>query len=100
MMSAAYKLLPVITDYCHGCGLCVDACEHGCLNMVWDFARLKVPADCGSEGICTDVCPQDAIRMEWVETNGDHTIGEWCDEPPAKERPEKSFWAFLSRSRA
>jgi NAD-dependent dihydropyrimidine dehydrogenase PreA subunit len=99
-MPTAYKWLPVITDYCHGCGLCVEACEHNCLGMVWDFAKLGAPADCGSEGACMDVCSQEAIHMEWIETIGDHAIGQWCDERPAVHKPQKSFWGFLGRSRA
>ena len=99
-MTTAYKWLPVINDYCHGCGLCVEACEHDCLGMVWDFATLGVPSDCGSEGICMKVCPQEAIHMEWVETTGDRGIGEWRDEPPENLKAKKSFWAFLGRSRS
>jgi Pyruvate/2-oxoacid:ferredoxin oxidoreductase delta subunit len=97
-MRAAYKWLPVINDYCHGCGLCVEACEHDCLGMVWDFAKLEVPADCGSEGICMEVCPQGAIRMEWVDATGDQTIGKWCDEPPPLAPSSKSFWSFLGEA--
>lgn len=98
-MPAVFKRLPVITDYCHGCGLCVEACEHGCLEMVWDFAKLGVPTDCGSEGICMDVCPQDAIHMEWIETTGDPSIGEWKNELPPTSRSTKSVWSFLTGNR-
>lgn len=89
--STAYKWLPVITDYCHGCGLCVEACDHGCLDMVWDFARLHTPADCGSEGKCMEVCPAEAIHMEWAATTGDRDLGVWCDELP---EPPRKKWSL------
>lgn len=79
---APYKLLPVIsTDYCTGCASCVEACDHECLEMVWSFATLQRPHDCGSEGICMDACPHDVIRMEWVSMEGKPTVGRWRETP-------------------
>jgi len=94
-VTLTYKRLPVITDYCHGCGLCVEACEHGCLGMIWEFAKLEIPDDCGSEGKCMEVCPQEAIRMEWTATNGDHSVGQWRAEIPDEVRGRKSLWKLL-----
>ena len=79
---APYKWLPVIsTDYCTGCALCLEVCEHKCLEMVWSFATLKRPVDCGSEGNCMDACPEDVIRMEWVSMEGDLDVGRWRESP-------------------
>lgn len=78
------KLLPVIQqDYCTGCSRCVEACDHACLAMVWDFATLQRANDCGSEGNCAAVCPSGVITMQWVPlTDGDPEHGQWRGPPP------------------
>jgi len=77
----SYKWLPVIAhDYCTGCALCVEACDHGCLEMVWDFATLQRAQDCGSEGHCMAACPDDVIRMDWVSMDKENFIGRWKTE--------------------
>lgn len=88
-----YKLVPVITDFCTGCGKCVDKCPHNCLKPVWDFATLVHPDTCTSVGDCIQVCEDDAIHMEWVKQTGDVKVGEWCDKPP--QRIRKGLWAKL-----
>ena len=97
-MKTAYKWLPVINrDCCTGCRSCVDACEHGCLEMdVWEFATLRRPEDCGSEGYCTQACPEDVIRMDWVQTNANRDVGQWCDQPePTASQPKQRSWYLL-----
>ena len=94
-MPSTYKLLPVVSDYCTGCRICVDACEHDCLGMVWDFSTLQHPDLCHSDGVCMQACPEDAIRMEWTESPGPHTTGEWREQTdlPATDRSP----GFLAR---
>lgn len=75
---ATCKWLPAIArHYCTGCGACVEACVHGCLEMVWDFATLSQPGDCSSEGNCVQACAEGLIRMEWVASRGDQKVGRW-----------------------
>lgn len=65
------KWLPVINrDYCNGCNLCVKTCEHGCLNLVWDFSTVLHPELCDGEGNCVEVCPEKLITMQWVPFKG------------------------------
>ena len=72
------KWLPIVdTDSCTGCGLCLQACDHGCFGMVWEFATLMRPVDCGSEGRCAEVCRDEVIRMGWVSLDGDARTGHW-----------------------
>ncbi len=72
------KWLPVIDrDYCNGCNACVEACDHHCLGLVWDFATLLRADACGSEGTCIAACPEGLIRMEWVPITGDPKNGRW-----------------------
>ncbi len=86
----SYKWLPVISqDKCTGCAKCVKACDHKCLEMVWDFATLQRAADCGSEGNCMAACPEDVIRMDWVLMTGDSGVGRWrnSDFDSAEAKP-------------
>lgn len=81
-----YKWVPVISDYCTGCGKCVDKCPHSCLKPVWDFATLESAGTCTSIGDCIQVCEDDAIHMQWVKMKGDVKVGEWCENPPKPVR--------------
>jgi NAD-dependent dihydropyrimidine dehydrogenase PreA subunit len=65
--SASMRRLPVIEqDLCSGCGLCVQACEQHCLELIWDFATLTRPEACGGAGRCVEACPEQLIRIEWA----------------------------------
>ncbi|MEW6304794.1 MAG: 4Fe-4S binding protein [Verrucomicrobiota bacterium] len=85
MNDTAYKRIPVITDDCSGCGLCVKACDRSCIGLVWDFAKFQNAHDCGSCGHCMEACPNDVIHMDWIETTGDRAIGLWRDTLPEPE---------------
>lgn len=83
--SVSYKWVPVISqDYCTGCAKCVNACEHECLGMVWDYPVLQRPADCHSDGACVDACPEECMRMDWVPTTGDQRLGFWSEGRPTE----------------
>jgi formate hydrogenlyase subunit 6/NADH:ubiquinone oxidoreductase subunit I len=81
---APCKWLPVIShDDCTGCALCFNACNSGCIDMVWDFATLTQPQDCGGEGHCAEACPADVIRMDWVPATGNRQVGVWRESAAA-----------------
>ena len=72
------KKLPVIDrGLCTGCGLCLAACEHGCLAFSWNLADLIHPECCTSEGHCAAACPDGFIEMKWVAAKGERGVGEW-----------------------
>ncbi len=88
MSKTACKWMPVFSDACQGCGLCVKSCQpNRCIELVWDFAALQRPEDCGSCGACEEVCPHGGIRMDWVKTTGSPLIGQWREAPELPEAP-------------
>lgn len=77
-----YKWIPVIdSDYCTGCGKCVETCPTGALDLVWDYAQLEHPARCTSEASCVHACPTGIIEMQWSPVEGRQAAGQWRDSP-------------------
>ncbi|MCK4582283.1 electron transfer flavoprotein subunit alpha, partial [Candidatus Bathyarchaeota archaeon] len=54
-----------VTDACTGCGVCVDACPFGAIDMVNDKAVINEA--CRACGQCIDACPVGAIVMSEAE---------------------------------
>lgn len=78
-----YKRLPVINDYCVGCGNCVEVCPAGTLRTVLDVAIVHRPDTCISCDACIPVCDDDAIHMRWVKMDeGRREVGDWTATPP------------------
>jgi Pyruvate/2-oxoacid:ferredoxin oxidoreductase delta subunit len=57
------RLPMILQDDCSGCGRCVPACPHRCLELVWDFATLTRAVDCSGCGLCEAACPHEVISM-------------------------------------
>ena len=58
------KIIRINEDKCTGCGLCVDACHEGALQMVDGKARLVSESYCDGLGDCLPECPSGAITIE------------------------------------
>ena len=53
---------PIINaDECSGCGICVDACPDGVLELVDDKAIVVNEDDCQACATCMEECPMGAI---------------------------------------
>ena len=60
------------TDWCKGCGLCVDACPKGCLAIAADKinkkgyspAVMEHPDKCIGCAFCATMCPDCIIKVE------------------------------------
>ncbi|MBE0476204.1 MAG: 4Fe-4S binding protein [Coriobacteriia bacterium] len=53
---------PIINeDDCSACGICVDACPEGVLELDTDTALVVNDDDCSSCGTCMEECPMGAI---------------------------------------
>ena len=50
-----------VTDNCAGCGVCLDTCAYGGMEM--EEERAQTNTDCVACGRCIDVCPEAAIEL-------------------------------------
>jgi len=67
--------LPISIDKerCTGCGLCVQACTFGSIEMVGDYPEIK--DDCRLCNACVEACPEGAITIK--ETEGEVDLSEY-----------------------
>lgn len=58
------KIISIDEAKCNGCGLCVEACHEGALQLVNGKARLVSESYCDGLGNCLPACPTGAITIE------------------------------------
>jgi ferredoxin len=58
------KIIKIDEEKCNGCGLCIDACHEGALELVDGKARLVSDSYCDGLGDCLPQCPTGAITIE------------------------------------
>jgi NAD-dependent dihydropyrimidine dehydrogenase PreA subunit len=51
-------------EKCDGCGVCIDSCAEGAIQLIDGKARLISESYCDGLGACLGECPQDAITIE------------------------------------
>mgnify|MGYP005841322649 CR=1 FL=1 len=57
------KIISIDEEKCNGCGLCVNACHEGAIELVDGKARLVSDEYCDGLGDCLPECPTGAIEM-------------------------------------
>ncbi len=57
------KIVEINQNLCDGCGLCVEACHEGAIEIVNGKAQLVKDEYCDGLGDCLPACPQDAIEV-------------------------------------
>jgi MinD superfamily P-loop ATPase len=57
------KIINIDREKCNGCGLCVQACHEGAIQLVDGKAALISDIYCDGLGDCLPVCPTNAIQI-------------------------------------
>ncbi len=57
------KIVEINEEKCTGCGLCIEACHEGALQLIDGKARLVSDSYCDGLGDCLPKCPADAISI-------------------------------------
>lgn len=58
------NIISIDEEKCNGCGLCVNACHEGALQMIDGKAKLVSESYCDGLGNCLPECPTGAIKIE------------------------------------
>lgn len=66
---AVRNIVRIDEEKCNGCGLCVDACVEGAIQLVDGKARLVKDSYCDGLGACIGECPQGTITIEVREAD-------------------------------
>ena len=81
------NIVSIDEERCTGCGLCINACHEGALELVDGKARLVSEAYCDGLGACLPECPAGAITIDEREARafddkaGDERSRKGHDQP-------------------
>lgn len=81
-------IITIDEDKCNGCGLCVDACHEGALQMIDGKAKLVSESYCDGLGACLPECPTGAIKIEKREA--DEFDKQAVEKRMAEQKAEKA----------
>ena len=57
------NIISIDENKCNGCGLCINACHEGAIELVSGKAKLISDEYCDGLGDCLPECPTDAIKI-------------------------------------
>ncbi len=59
----AEKKVKLDEEKCVGCGICVDTCEKGVLEMTDDVLKIAHLEKCDGCNSCVEACPNEALSV-------------------------------------
>lgn len=63
------QVIKIDEDKCNGCGVCVNACHEGAIELIDGKAKLTRDDYCDGLGNCLPTCPTGAITFEQREAD-------------------------------
>lgn len=81
------KIIKIDKELCNGCGLCVEACHEGAIQMVDGKAQLVGDQYCDGLGNCLPACPAGAIEI--IEKEADSYNQKAVEEKQKSEQKQE-----------
>lgn len=85
-------IIKIDEDKCNGCGLCVEGCHEGALQLIDGNARMISDLFCDGLGACIGECPSGAIVLEEREAE---PYDEYAVMDKISPKGEKTIRAHL-----
>lgn len=85
-------IIKIDEDKCNGCGLCVEGCHEGALQIIDGKARMVSDLFCDGLGACIGECPVGAIELEEREAE---PYNEYAVMERISPKGEKTIRAHL-----
>ncbi len=61
--SGIRKIIEIDEEKCNGCGVCIQNCAEGALQIIDGKVRLVGDVYCDGLGACLGHCPEDALKV-------------------------------------
>jgi ferredoxin len=89
------QIIRIDEKKCTGCGVCVNGCPEGALQVIDGKARLVGDLLCDGLGACLSTCPEDAISVEEREAEAYDEIKVMDNIIPQGENVIRAHLAHL-----